>query len=101
MRAVRPRFSVESRRAVSEALAHVRPIAARYGVTVAQLVLAWTLAQPGVTHLLVGARTPQQAVENAAAADISLAPADVSEISQWLAGLGDQLGSASPPATRN
>jgi aryl-alcohol dehydrogenase-like predicted oxidoreductase len=45
-----PRFSVESRREVQAFLDRVRPIATDYQVTLAQIVIAWTLAQPGVTR---------------------------------------------------
>jgi aryl-alcohol dehydrogenase-like predicted oxidoreductase len=41
----------------------VRPIAQRHGATLAQTVIAWTVAQPGVTSAIVGARTVAQVVE--------------------------------------
>jgi aryl-alcohol dehydrogenase-like predicted oxidoreductase len=43
----------------------------------AQLVIAWTVHQPGLTHALVGARTSEQAIENAAAGRISLDDEDL------------------------
>lgn len=100
MRNVRPRFSVESRRLIAEALDSIRPLADEYGVTLAQLVLAWTLAQPGITHLLVGARTPQQAVENAAAASLPLTAADAAEIARRIGDVGERIGSAAPTTAR-
>jgi aryl-alcohol dehydrogenase-like predicted oxidoreductase len=36
--------------------------------------LAWLLAQPGVTSVVVGARNAGQASENARAADLELSP---------------------------
>jgi aryl-alcohol dehydrogenase-like predicted oxidoreductase len=45
----------------------LRPIAGRLGVTVADLVLAWTAEQPGITSVLFGATNPAQATENALA----------------------------------
>lgn len=96
MRRVRDRFSVESRTAVAEFLAQIEPIANQHNATLAQLVLAWTLAQPGVSHLLVGARTPQQAVRNAAAADITLAATEVQDITAAIGDLGDRVGSSAP-----
>jgi aryl-alcohol dehydrogenase-like predicted oxidoreductase len=67
-----PRFSVENRRKVLAMLEECKPIAERHDVTLAQLVIAWTVAQPGVTYALVGARDEKQAGENAAAGDLVL-----------------------------
>jgi aryl-alcohol dehydrogenase-like predicted oxidoreductase len=61
-------------------LDRMRPLAERRGLTISQLVIAWTLAQPGLTHALVGARTPQQALENARAGDVTLDPGELESI---------------------
>ncbi|MFM7108369.1 MAG: aldo/keto reductase [Planctomycetaceae bacterium] len=45
----------------------LRPVAARLGVTLADLVLAWTAEQPGITSVLFGATSPEQVRENARA----------------------------------
>jgi aryl-alcohol dehydrogenase-like predicted oxidoreductase len=50
----------------------LRPIAARIGVSVAQLALAWNVAQPGVTAAIAGSRDPDHVRSNAAAGDIDL-----------------------------
>jgi aryl-alcohol dehydrogenase-like predicted oxidoreductase len=42
------------------------------GVSAAQLALAWTLAKPGVTSVIVGARTDEQLRDNLGAADLQL-----------------------------
>lgn len=68
-----PRFSVENRRRVKDMLDKFVPIANAHDVSVGQLVLAWTVTRPGCTHALVGARTPEQAGENAAAGSVKLA----------------------------
>ena len=39
---------------------NMRPIAARHGTTVGAIAVAWTLATPGVTAAIVGARSPEQ-----------------------------------------
>jgi aryl-alcohol dehydrogenase-like predicted oxidoreductase len=78
-----PLFSRESRLRVKEMLDRMRPVADKSSLTLAQLVIAWTIAQPGVTHALVGARDAAQAVENAAAA-IRLSAQDVAKVSQAL-----------------
>src|SRR4051794_31812947 len=43
-----------------------------HGVSAAQVTLVWLLARPGVTSLVVGARTPEQLEDNLAAAQLRL-----------------------------
>lgn len=42
----------------------LRPIANELGVSIGQLALRWLISQPGVTTVLVGARTPEEMVED-------------------------------------
>jgi len=77
-----PRFSVESRKQILAMLDKMRPIAEKHGLTLAQLVIAWTLSQPGLTHALVGARNPQQAEENAAAGNGMLSREELETLNQ-------------------
>jgi methylglyoxal reductase len=65
-----------NRRRVLDLLEGWRPLCESHNCTLAQLVLAWTLAQPGVTHVLAGARKSEHIRETAAAADLEL-PAEV------------------------
>ena len=53
-------------------LDRLREIAADVGATVAQLVIAWTITQPGVTAALCGAKRPEQIRETGAAMQIKL-----------------------------
>ena len=46
--------------------------AAELDVSVPQLVLAWTLARPQITSVIVGSSRPEQVASNAAAVDVSL-----------------------------
>jgi methylglyoxal reductase len=62
-----PRFSVDNRRKVAAFAADIASIATEHEASVAQVVIAWTLAQPGITFSLCGARNPGQAHENAMA----------------------------------
>src|SRR5215218_6056727 len=48
-------------------------IGEEHGVSAAQVALAWTLGRPGVTSLIVGARTEEQLADNLAAANLELA----------------------------
>lgn len=79
-RSGRPWFQPANRRRVLEALEKIRPIADTHGATLGQLALAWTIAQPGVTAAIVGARSPAQARENAAAASIRLTDGELQAI---------------------
>lgn len=54
--------------------------AAQRDVTVAQLAIAWTLAQPGVHIAIVGARRPRTIENSLAAADITLTDEDLTGI---------------------
>jgi aryl-alcohol dehydrogenase-like predicted oxidoreductase len=48
-------------------------IAGGHGVSAARVALAWTLGRPGVTSVVVGARTDEQLADNLAAASLRLA----------------------------
>jgi len=73
LRTEKPGFDMDSRARINTMLKEdFQPIADRHGLTLAQLAIAWTIAQPGVTHALVGTRNVQQAIENAAAGDVIL-----------------------------
>lgn len=79
-----------NRRRVLELLAGWQDLVDKYGCSLSQLVLAWTAVQPGVTHVLVGARTPAQAIENAHAGVLALTlePVDVARIRREVIALG-------------
>ena len=51
-------------------------IAQARGVSAAQVALAYLLGRPGVTSLVIGARTDQQLADNLAAAKLVLTPAE-------------------------
>lgn len=65
-------------------LDQIWPIADRHNATLAQLVLAWTLEQPGITVALAGARNADQATQNSRAADVVLSPEEVVQITKML-----------------
>jgi aryl-alcohol dehydrogenase-like predicted oxidoreductase len=58
-----------------EAVRRLRPLVPQ-GATMAQFALRWILDQPGVTVTIPGARNPEQARANAAAADLTPLPAE-------------------------
>ncbi len=80
-------FKSDNRRKVLALLDELRPIADARGVTLAQLVINWTIYRPGITAALVGARNARQAEENAKAADFRLSDEEVSRIDALLEGL--------------
>ena len=61
-------------------------IAAARGVPPSQVALNWLLAKPGVTSLIVGARTEGQLRDNLAAVDWSLEPEEVARLDAVSAG---------------
>jgi aryl-alcohol dehydrogenase-like predicted oxidoreductase len=58
----------------------MRPIAERHGVSVAQIALAWLLAQKRVTTVIIGAKTQAQLVDNIAATKVALTADDLSSL---------------------
>ena len=68
LRKANPRFIPRRRRAGQRHAGEAPGLAAEHHVSVGQLVIAWTISQPGITCVLCGARDAAQATENAAPA---------------------------------
>jgi aryl-alcohol dehydrogenase-like predicted oxidoreductase len=83
--------------ALAEAL---KPIAARRGVTNSAVAAAWTLAWPGVTGAILGARSPAEVDGCLSAATVELSHADMREIADAIASIGAGAGPTLPPASR-
>jgi len=64
----------------------LQPIAQRHGASVSAVAIAWTLAWPGVTGAIVGARTPAQVDGWIQAATLELSAADLREITSAVEG---------------
>lgn len=58
----------------------MRPIAAAHSVSIAQIALAYLLHKPGVTSVIIGARTDDQLADNLAAARVRLAPDELAAL---------------------
>ena len=86
-RADNPYFTDENIRRTNRILDKIKPIAEEKGATLAQLVIQWTIRQPGITIALVGARTPDQSVQNAQAADLDLSRDELEFINKQLESL--------------
>jgi aryl-alcohol dehydrogenase-like predicted oxidoreductase len=95
-RAGHPDFTapaVSANLALADAL---RPVAERHGVTPAAVAVAWTLAFPGVTGAIVGARSPLQVGGWLPAATLELKDDDLSDIAAAIRATGAGTGPASP-----
>lgn len=65
-------------------LEQIKPIADAHNATLGQLVIAWTIAQPGITAALVGARDAAQTKENLKAQDVKLSADEIKTINKHL-----------------
>ena len=65
-------------------LEKIRPIAEGHIATLSQLVLNWTINQPGITCALAGARNPQQTLENIGATRFKLTEDEMSSINKYI-----------------
>jgi aryl-alcohol dehydrogenase-like predicted oxidoreductase len=79
--------------------AALAPVAERHDVSVAAVAVAWTLAFPGVTGAIVGARSPGQVDGWIAAANLELTEADLDEIAAAISDTGAGEGPAHPRRT--
>lgn len=72
-------FKGENYERAQQALERLRPIAERHQCSLAQLSLAWLIAQPQA-NAIAGARNAEQAVSNAKAAAVKLSVDELQEI---------------------
>ena len=75
-----PRFSVANRVRIARFMTSIAPICEAHRASPVQVVIAWTLRQPGITFSLCGARNPDQARENAQAGRVALSAGDLEAI---------------------
>jgi methylglyoxal reductase len=85
-----------NRRRVLDLLGRWKELTDKYQCTLAQLVIAWTAAQPGVTHVLAGGRNVAQVTENVKAGELKVAPADLKRIREDVIALGEPSPAAGP-----
>jgi methylglyoxal reductase len=84
-----PWYIPVNRKKVLDLLARWKPLTDKYRCTLSQLAIAWTAAQPGVTHVLCGTRNLAQLNDNAKAGDLALDPADLQRIRHDVVALGE------------
>lgn len=64
----------------ARAVVALRPIAARYGATPAQVAIAWVLAKKEISSVLLGARDAGQLRENLKSQSLALAPDEIAAL---------------------
>jgi aryl-alcohol dehydrogenase-like predicted oxidoreductase len=62
----------------------LRPLAQEKNASLSQLIIRWTIEQPGITVALVGARNAGQAIQNAEAIEVHLAEDEMKYINDQL-----------------
>ncbi len=72
---------------INKFLKSIQPLANDHQLTLAQMVICWTIQQPAVNSALVGARNPTQVKENAKAGEVILEKSVIEKISKELSGL--------------
>ena len=77
-----PMFQGDEWRKNQDFLDKLRPVADEAGKSVAELVINWTIQQPGVTAALCGARRPEQIRTNAGGMGWRLTESQLSRIQQ-------------------
>jgi len=71
-----PEHFLKNLRAVEE----LKAVAARYGKSLPQLALRWTLSNPVISTALVGCRNPNEVDDNVGALGWSISHADMKQI---------------------
>ncbi|QIA08321.1 aldo/keto reductase [Draconibacterium halophilum] len=82
-----PFFKEPNLSRINALLDKIKPIAESKQATLAQLVLNWTMRQPGITCVLAGARNEKQVLENLKAAELMVSDDEFASIRKKL----DQL----------
>ncbi len=75
-------FPPVDRQRAFRAVEAMRPIAATHNVSVARVALAWVLQQPGVTSVIVGAKSQEQLADNIAAGELQLSEGDLAALNE-------------------
>ncbi len=86
-----PMFHGQEWQRNQDLLDELRTIAANAHKTVAQVVVQWTLAQPGITSALCGAKRPEQIIESAAALADDFTAEQLQQINAALARRGPAI----------
>jgi aryl-alcohol dehydrogenase-like predicted oxidoreductase len=90
IRFANPRFTAEAIERNQALLAVIRRVARRHGATLAQVAIAWTLAQGRHVLSIPGTKRMSYLEENCAAADLELAGEDLADLDAMPPASGDR-----------
>ncbi len=77
-------YKDENLQRINAFLDNLRPLASEKKASLSQVVIRWTIEQPGITVALVGSRNAEQAIENAQAIHIRLSAGEIADINEQL-----------------
>jgi aryl-alcohol dehydrogenase-like predicted oxidoreductase len=77
-------YQADNLNRINAFLDQIRPMAESKSVSLAQLVIRWTINRPGITVALVGARNAEQAIQNARAINVKLSAEEMKYINDKL-----------------
>lgn len=86
-----PFFKSENHTMVMQMLENIRPIANEREISLAQLVINWTMQQPAIISVLVGARNDLQMIDNIKATTFKLTDEEIKKIDNALENLTFRL----------
>ncbi len=86
-----PHFKMNNLIKTNQFLDEIRPLAEEKGATLSQLVIQWTLLQPGISLALIGARDEAPVRQNAGALQVALSEDDLKFINKRLLSLSLDL----------
>jgi aryl-alcohol dehydrogenase-like predicted oxidoreductase len=75
-------YTDENIRRTNELLQQIKPVADKYKASLTQVVINWTINQPGIGCVLVGARNEQQVKDNVGALSFTLETEDLRRITE-------------------
>ena len=90
-RAKYPMFQGEEWNRNQDLIDALRPIAAAAARTLSQLVINWTIQQPGITSAICGCKRADQAIENAGGMGWELSPSQMQQIDAALKARGQPV----------
>jgi len=83
-----PWYLPVNRQKVLDMLESWSDLLVKYNCTLSQLVIAWTMAQEGITFVLCGARKQAHVTDNVAAAGLEIEAGDLARIRRDAEALG-------------
>ncbi|WP_125567515.1 aldo/keto reductase [Companilactobacillus insicii] len=79
-------FNDDEFKTIIDALAEVKTISDKHNATIAQIILAWYIADPDISTVIPGARIEKQVVSNAGAMKIDLSDSEFEKIDELFGG---------------